>query len=203
MAMDDLEFVQQCAKGDKLAWDAFVDKYSRLIYSYIYSVLKIKGIVLAKDSVNDLFQEVFVLLANDNFRKLKTFKAKNGCSLASWLRQVTINLAIDYIRRLKPVVSIDKEDEDDFSLKEVLVADSPAAADALMQAEKLESLKDCIQSLERDDRYFLRMHIDRGLTLDELKDYFKVSRGAIDMRRSRIIDRLRECFKRKGFKLDL
>ena len=38
--------------------------------------------------------------------------------------------------------------------------------------------------------------------LEVLKEHFRVSRGAIDMRKSRIIDRLRECFKHKGFALD-
>ncbi len=200
--MNDLEFVQKCVKGDKPSWDAFVDKYSRLIYSYIYSVLKVKGIALAEENINDLFQEIFLLLAKDNFQKLKSFKARNGCSLASWLRQVTVNFTIDYTRKLKPVVSLDEEDEDDFSLKEVLAANSASAMDMLIQEEKVGSLKDCIKLLERGDRYFLQLHINRGLTLEELKGHFKVSRGAIDMRKSRIIDRLRGCFRSKGFRLD-
>jgi len=84
--MDDLEFVQRCVKGDKLAWNAFVDKYSRLLYNYIYSVLKVKGRHLAEDNVNDLFQELFLSLSKDNFQKLKSFKGKNGCTLASCVR---------------------------------------------------------------------------------------------------------------------
>ena len=39
--MDDLEFAQCCANSDKLAWDEFVEWYSRLIYNYIHSVFKV------------------------------------------------------------------------------------------------------------------------------------------------------------------
>lgn len=197
--MDDLEFVQRCIKGDKQAWDGFVDKYSRLIYNYIYSVLKTKGFTLKEENINDLFQEIFLSLLKDNFKKLSSFKAKNGCSLASWLRQVTINFTIDYIRKLKPSVSIDEEMDEDLTLAEVLYSDSPSVKDRVSQEEQLAGLKDCIDRLDDDDKYFLELHLHRNLELDELKDYFKISRGAIDMRKFRIVERLRGCFKEKGF----
>ncbi|MFC1804427.1 RNA polymerase sigma factor [Candidatus Omnitrophota bacterium] len=200
--MDDLEFVQRCVKGDKPAWDEFVTRYSRLIYSYIYSVLKIKGSALAKESVDDLLHEIFVSLIKDNFKKLKTFKAKNGCSLASWLRQVTINRTIDYVRRVKPVISIDEERKEGFSLKDVLADTSRGAADISESSEKISHLKDCISRLDKDDKYFLALYLDKGLSLEELKRHLKISRGAVDMRKLRIIGRLRDCFKNKGFVLD-
>lgn len=200
--MDDLEFVQKCAKGDKRAWDEFIDKYSRLIYNYIHSVLKIKGLSLTQENLNDIFQEIILSLVKDNFKKLSSFKARNGCSLASWLRQVTVNFTISYTRRLKPVVSIDEEDDEGFSLTDLLSSDFPSAVDTFNRGERLEHLKDCIDKLEDNDKYFLELHIHRGLNLEELRVYFKVSRGAVDMRKLRIIERLRECFKGKGFMLD-
>ncbi len=201
--MTDLEFVQRCAKGDKLAWNEFIDRYSRLIYNYIHSVLKIKGYQsLAQDSINDLFQEIFLSLVKDNFRKLRTFRAKNSCSLASWLRQVTINFTIDYIRKFKPTVSIDEETEEGFSIKDLLADGSVSVADNFTREEKVSHLKDCIGKLDTHDKHFLELYINIGLGLDEIKDIFKISRGAVDMRKARILDRLRDCFKSKGFVLD-
>lgn len=201
--MDDLEFVHSCIKGNRQSWDKFVDKYSRLIYNYIHSVLKLKGTSqFNQDNIGDLFQGIFLLLAQDNFKKLRSFKARNGCSLASWLRQVVINHTIDYIRKSKPAISLDEETDGELSLKDILSDDSPSIKDMLTEKEKLTSLKDCIQELDTDDKYFLELHINRGLGLGELKEHFRVSRGAIDMRKSRIINRLRECFRHKGFALD-
>ena len=200
--MNDLEFVQRCAKGDRLAWDEFLDKYSRLIYNYILHVLNAKGFSFAKEQVNDIFQEIFCSLIEDNYRKLKSFRARNGCSLASWLRQVTINFTIDYLRKIKPTISIDEEIDEDLSLKEILADDSPDAPDTLSQKEKLKSLKECIDGLNKEDKFLLKLHINQGLKLEELKNYFKVSRGLMDVRKSRIIERLRDCFRGKGFVLD-
>jgi len=196
--MTDLEFVRRCIRGEKGAWNEFVERYSSLIYNYIHSVLKIKGQSFSQENINDLFQEIFLSLVKDNFKKLASFQARNGCSLASWLRQVTVNFSIDYIRRLKLTVSIDEETDNGFSLIDLLPSNSPSATDTFNQKERLTHLEDCIDRLDNDDKYFLELHINRGLSLEELKAYFKVSRGAIDMRKSRIIERLRECFKSKG-----
>jgi len=199
--MDELGFVRRCVKGDRQAWDEFIEKYSRLIYNYVFAVLSARNYSFAQNHLQDIFQEIFASLIKDNFKKLSSFKAKNGCSLASWLRQVTVNFTIDYIRKLKPLVSIDEETDGDFSLIDILPSNSPSAADTLRQEEKLVHLKDCIDKLDIDDKYFLELHIHRGLDLEKLKAYFKISRPAIDMRKFRIIERLRECFKSKGFVL--
>ncbi|MDP3731718.1 MAG: RNA polymerase sigma factor [Candidatus Omnitrophota bacterium] len=199
--MDDLEFVRRCVKGDKRVWNEFVERYSSLIYNYIHSVLKIKGRAFSQENINDLFQDIFLSLAKHNFKKLGSFQARNGSSLASWLRQVTVNFTIDYLRKLKPLVSIDQETDDGSSLAEILSSNSPSVTDVLSQEERLMHLKDCIDKLALDDKYFLELHIYRGLAIEELKTYLKVSRAAVDMRKSRIVERLRECFKGKGFML--
>lgn len=197
--MDDLEFVQRCLTGDKRSWDEFVEKYSRLIYNYIHSVLKTKGAATSQENASDIFQDIFISLVADNFKKLKSFRGLNGCSLASWLRQVTVNATIDYIRKLRPLLSIDQEGDDGFSLKDVLADKSAPATEALAREEKLEQLKDCINRLSASDKYFLELHINKGIALGQLKEILGFSRGTVDMRKSRIIDRLKECFGKKGF----
>ncbi|MFA5157090.1 MAG: sigma-70 family RNA polymerase sigma factor [Candidatus Omnitrophota bacterium] len=201
--MTDLEFVQRCASGDKQAWDGFVDKYFRLIYRYINSALRQNNPALAtEENTDDIFHEIVVILSRDNFKKLKTFKAKNGCSLASWLRQVTVNYTLDYLRKQRAMLSLDQEDDDGLTLAGKLSDNSASARDTAAVEEKITGLEECIEALDADDKYFLEFHISRGLSLEAMKGLFRVSRGAIDMRKSRIVSRLRDCFKSKGFTLD-
>jgi len=200
--MDDLEFIQHCVKGEKQSWEHFLKQYSRLIYSYIYSVLKTKGFRFAEDNVNDIFQEIFLLLVKDNFQKLRSFQGKNGCSLASWLRQVAINFTIDYLRKLKPALSLEARREDGHSLQDSLADNSSDTPEILVNAEKAQSLKECIEGLSIDDKYFVELHFNRAIKLESLITYFRQSRGAIDMRKSRIVERLKDCFRSKGFALD-
>lgn len=201
--MNDLEFVQRCTQGDKTAWDEFVDKYSRLIYKYINCILKQNNPGLAQpENINDIFQEIFVILSKENFRKLQTFKAKNGCSLASWLRQVVVNYTFDYLKKHRPALSLDEENDDGSNLGDLIADNSVSSREGAAIEERFSQLKECIEALDIDDKYFLEFHIDRGLSLEIMKQLFKVSRGTIDMRKSRIISRLRDCFKNKGFALD-
>ena len=201
--MGDLEFVQRCVKGEKAAWDEFLKNYSRLIYSYIKNILDAKGHALAENQAQDVFQEIIYSLIKDNFRKLGSFKAKNGCSLASWLRQVTVNFAIDYLRRAKPdAVSLDEEKDDAVSLKDTLADKSMPVSEIVNQHELLDSLKECIKKLDTDDKYFLRLYINKKLELEELRAILHISRPAVDMRKARILARLKECFKDKGLLLD-
>jgi RNA polymerase sigma factor (sigma-70 family) len=200
--MDDLDFAQRCAKADKIAWEEFLQKYSRLIYSYINSIIRIKGRVFEPSVIEEIFHEIIASLIQNNFKKLKTFQGKNKASLASWLRQVTINFSLDYLRKNKqPLVSIDEPIEGELTLSEIIPYRSLSASEELLKKEKAETLIDCIQRLDLDDKFFLELNIRMGLSLEELKNFFRVTRAVIDMRRRRIIERLKDCFKAKGFVL--
>jgi RNA polymerase sigma-70 factor (ECF subfamily) len=202
--MDEQEFIQRCLKQEKGAWDEFVDRYSRLIYNYIYSVFKIKGVNPSSDTVNDLFQEVFLSLIKDNFHKLRQFKGKNNASLASWLRIITINLCLDYLKKeKKSKLSLDEDFGDEGgSLKDILADEGILADQLLANQERLQYLSECIDSLSSQDKYFLEMHIHRGIKLRDLQLTLGVSRSAVDMQKSRLIQKLRDCFKDKGFQLE-
>ncbi len=201
--MDDLEFVQKCVNGDSQSWDEFLKRYSRLIYKYIRSVLNSKSnFSLTQEYLDDLFQEFFASLIQDDCRKLRSFQGKNNCTLASWLRQVTINFILDYLRKTKPMLSLEAENEDGLSLKEILADGSLSVPDLLSREEMLGGLEDCIGELDNKSKLLIELNINQGLKLEFLKELFRVSRAAIDMQKSRIMDRLRECFKRKNFKLD-
>jgi len=201
--MTDLELIHKCSQRDKVAWNAFIKKYSSLIYNYINSMLEQKkNELFTQENINDVFQEIFVSLTKDDFKKLKTFTAKNGCSLASWLRQVTINYCVDYLRKSKSTVSLDESIDEELSVKDIIIDEAVPITAKLNKEDHLNHLKQCVEELDVNDKFFLEFHINQGISLELMKDMFKVSRGAIDMRKSRIVNRLKDCFKNKGLILE-
>lgn len=198
--MTDLEFVQKCVKGDKLAWDEFIERYSRLIYNYIYQILTSRfSNQFDQNDPEDIFQGIFLLLHKDNFKKLRSFQAKNNCSLGSWLRQITVNYTIDHIRRIKPDISFEEEGDQGLSLKDILRDFSISPEEKMLKEEKLLNLTDCISQLGTDEKFFLELYLARHYRIEDLSKILHISRGAVDMRKSRIIESLKECFKRKDF----
>jgi len=202
--MGDLDFLRRCIQGENASWDIFVKRYSRLIYSYICGILK-RSLApeLIQDYAQDIFQGLFAYLVEDNFKKLRTFKAKNGCSLASWLRQVTVNYTIDFLRRERQMISLEEENDDGLNLKDTIADSSLPVSLLTEQHEDLSILKECFERLGFEEKLFLEFHFNQNLKLKELMRVFKTSRAAIDMRKKRIILQLKECFKIKGYLLDL
>jgi hypothetical protein len=77
-----------CIKGEKAAWDALVLQYSKLAYSTIRSTLTLHHALPQDDIVEDLHQDFFLSLCENDFRKLRQFRGERGCSVASWLRVI-------------------------------------------------------------------------------------------------------------------
>ena len=71
---DDIKLVERCISQDKKAWDAFVEKYKRLTSHSIVQALKRYLFSLENQIVEDLFHTVFLLLIEDNCKKLKQFR---------------------------------------------------------------------------------------------------------------------------------
>ena len=201
--MDEISLLRRCFKKDTFAWNEFIDRYSKLIYNYIYKVFKSKGYIYSNDEVDELFQEFFLSLLKDNFRKLKRFKAK--ATLATYLRVLCINFILDYLRKVnnKKYITFSSSEKlpysDDLSIEDTLSDDRYILKNELTKNENITILKDCIKFLDIDDKYFLEMHIYRGINLEALRKTFGLSRACIDMRKHRIIEKLKKCFREKGF----
>lgn len=196
--MDEATLLDACIRGNRSSRSEFLEKYSRLIYSYIRRIVDIKGNHYARNHLDDIFHDLFCSLFADDARKLKSFQARNGCTFASWLRQVTINFTIDYLRSLKPALSLDSSVQNEdvaFALRDT----ARSAQENAMDQERLVKLWECVEKLDTDARYFLEMHITRNISLDDLREHLKLTRGAIDMFKSRVMGRLRDCFKTQGY----
>ena len=99
--MNDFELIQGCIEKDKAAWDAFVEKFARLICCTIHRTFAFYGRPIGERVKEDLLQDVFVYLCEDNGRSFRAFQGKNGCKFSSYLSVITQRKAIDYLRKLK------------------------------------------------------------------------------------------------------
>ncbi|MFA5101355.1 MAG: sigma-70 family RNA polymerase sigma factor [Candidatus Omnitrophota bacterium] len=197
-AMDDLKFIRACATLDHKTWSEFLNRYSRLIYTYIYRVtVNLHGLSRNDQLIEDIFQGLLHSLIDDDCRRLRSFKGLNGCSFASWLRLVTINYTLSCLRRQRPAVPLDEEHEG-LSLKDTLRDTKSLPDEAAIYKEHAHNLKECIKRLDPDDKLLVQLHVSRRMSIESVRQVLRISRTAVDNRKSRIIKRLRECFKLKG-----
>jgi len=77
MSEDDPKLIERCLRGEPSAWNALVDRYSRLVYSVIHRHR------FSSADAEDLFQTTFILL----YRNLD--RVKDQARLAAWLVTAT------------------------------------------------------------------------------------------------------------------
>src|SRR5690348_10765380 len=88
-AADIETLIQQCLKGDQLAWDLIVRQYWRKVFNVAYKF------VGKHDEAEDLTQDIFLKI----FKSLDTFDRR--ANFQTWLISVSRNLCIDHYRSVR------------------------------------------------------------------------------------------------------
>ena len=80
-AFSDKELINGCLSRDAVASEAFVRRFSRLVYSSIQGVIKSKGTFISRQDIEDLHNTVFVSLFEKKCRNYGCLKAATGAVL--------------------------------------------------------------------------------------------------------------------------
>ncbi len=97
MTEDEKDLLIGCFNGDRHAQGDFVTRFSDLVYHTVLNTLKAKAVDCQTQDVEDLHQTVFMRLLEKRCRRLRQFRGKNGCSLRSWVRMITVHAVIDHL----------------------------------------------------------------------------------------------------------
>ena len=103
--------LEACIRGDKSAWDAFVDRWADIIHAAVQRAFQGGRGAAARAEVEDTVQDVFLRLVKDDFRLLRSYNA-NRASLSTWLTLVARSTAIDRLRRKRPPPTVPLEPGD-------------------------------------------------------------------------------------------
>jgi RNA polymerase sigma-70 factor (ECF subfamily) len=165
------------ARGDKPAWDAFVERASPIVYAAINKLLlAYRGRVDDWDA-GEVFQSVFLRLVNDNFRVLKAYDPARS-SMSTWLTLVTRSATVDYLRKLGPAtVALDDERHD-----------APAAATRALAAPL--SLPEGLLTPRQE--LVLQLLFERDLAVEEVARLLGVDEQTVRSTKHKALSRLRD-----------
>jgi len=91
--ISDLRWLKQLASPDAgAAWKIFLQRYAGVLISVVRQYQH------DKQSINDAFLFVCERLTDNRFRRLRSWKPKEGARFDTWLRAVVANLCIDFRR---------------------------------------------------------------------------------------------------------
>jgi len=179
-----------CCRGDRASQEALVRLYSNLVYSTVLHTYRAKGCHCPDQDLEDLHNTVFLRLLERRCRRLRQFKGKNGCSLASWIRVITVRTVIDHLRQTRDVLSQHSRLASD-ELLNLMKADTPEPWQLLDQHERGRLLRKGMEALQPRDRLFLKLHCIKELPIREVAQIMKLTENNAYSLKHRAIKRLK------------
>ncbi|TND10324.1 MAG: RNA polymerase sigma-70 factor, ECF subfamily [Bacteroidetes bacterium] len=167
------EIVDGCRKGNRKDQQALYDFFSRKMYRVCLSYVSESED--AMDILHDSFIKIFAKLAQyDSIQQLE-----------AWIRMVTVNTAIDFIRRKKKIVYLEN---DDYRLEQMQTDPT---------GEKMESrdLDALIDLLPNGARTVFNLYAIEGYNHREIADRLEISEGTSKSQLSRARQLLQDLLK--------
>jgi RNA polymerase sigma factor (sigma-70 family) len=144
-----------------------------------------------EQDLEDLHNTVFLNLFERKCRKLRQYRGKNGCSLATWIRVVALRILLNHLRKKGPDAAFWQKKRisiDELDHVRAEETDTPA----LMERAEQESLvQQGLQSLTPRDRLFVKLHFHQGLSVEEVARTMRISIENAYTVKHRAIQRLR------------
>ena len=188
---EDRELLFKCLSGDRKSSEKFIWRFSSLMYKSVQYTLMTKQVSYSKQDLEDLHHTVFIKLFERGFAKLKQYKGKNGCSLASWIRLITVRTVLDHLRnkgydamgwqnRRIPLDQLPELGFDEFDIE-----------NRLESIELNRLLQVCIERLSPRDRLLIKLHFYQGFPLSEVAEIMQLSISNAYTLKHRAVQRLK------------
>ncbi|MCK5506366.1 MAG: RNA polymerase sigma factor, partial [Thermodesulfovibrionia bacterium] len=133
-----------------------------------------------------------------NYKKLRQFEGKHGCTLSSWVRLISIRQTIDFLRSRKHHVSMNEDRDDSRPLIETLADNSVSFEEQLEQSQTARALKDAIDSLHSSDRLFMKLYYEKELPPEEIAGIMNVSVNTIYSKKNRVQEKIKKILLDRG-----
>lgn len=190
---EDRNLVARCVAGDRGGAEILVRRYSDLVYRSVQYTLTARHVAFTRYDLEDLHNTVFLNLFERGRRRLAQYQGRNGCSLASWIRLITVRTVLDHLRK-KGVDALSWQQRK-MPLEQLpeLAAEGTGFGTGAGK-EKWERLVQIgLEKLPPRDRLFMKLHFHEGLSIAEVAETMQLSVDHAYTIKHRAIARLRSC----------
>lgn len=173
---DDNELVKRALEGDRRAFAVLVERHYDLIYRLAFKVVRERA------DAEDIAQDVCVSLA----RRLESFGGRSR--LTTWLYQVTLNAARDFLRRKATIGRL----QSDFAEQ----AEMDRADEAERQRDS-DWAYEAIATLKEDLRETALLVVSEGLNHAEAGEVLGIREATISWRMMKVRNHLKDLAQQK------
>jgi RNA polymerase sigma-70 factor, ECF subfamily len=172
-----LRIISRFVNGDSEAFAELVSQHEGWVRAFLRSRVR------RREVADDLAQDVFVTA----FKSIGEFKGK--ASFEIWLRGIAVNHLRNYIRKKKEDYIGSLSD-----LEKIIVYETgPSSIDV----DTLDTLVECVDSLDENSRRQLYDRYVKGKTLREISQQTGTGYSALTMKFHRLRELLADCVREK------
>lgn len=157
--------IEKAIRGDEISFTTIIEEKKESLYRLAYSYVKNRHDAL------DIFQEA-VYKAYISIHKLKKPETFNA-----WIKRIVVNTAIDYLRKTKKIVYIEKEYE--------------ASSDEMSHAEEVMDLKKALDELDPKSKTIITLRFFEDLPLKEIAEILEMPLSTVKTNLYRSLDKLK------------
>ena len=162
--------IAQAASGDQ---DAIAALYEG---AYQKAYMEARSLVSDEDTALDIVQDSFVKA----FRSLNQLQAPE--KFPSWVAAITRNKGLDYLKKKKPILFSEMENEDGEMVEFEDVNPENLPEVVLDRQETQHLLAEILGSLSDEQRIALTMHYYEDRSIEEIADFFGCSQNTVKSR---------------------
>jgi len=194
----DKDLIAGCVSGRNDALEELVSRYSDPVYRVVQYTFKTRNVSYSQQDLEDLHNSVFLGLFEKQCKKLRQYKGKNGCSLYSWIRMITVRTVIDHLRKggVDALGRQKKDLPDEFV--ESLRTEQPEPWNDIDREDQWRMVNEGMKELLPRDRLFLKLHFLEGLSIGEVVDVMGLSDSNVHSLKHRAVKRLKSKVLGKG-----
>lgn len=184
----DDRLIEACLQGDQRAWEAFVDKYRKLVYAIV-----LRYSADAEES-SDLFQAVWLDVYND-LPKLRNHDAVRG-----WLAQLARHKSFHWKERSRTRERRELHPDDERGLEEIADPRHTSALEIDLDLERDQLVRDAIARLSVRCRELVRLlfFTQPPLPYKEVAERLGLATGSIGFIRGRCLKKLQDALEAAG-----
>ncbi|MFH1858171.1 MAG: sigma-70 family RNA polymerase sigma factor [Candidatus Omnitrophota bacterium] len=173
--------VRLCLQKDPSAWEAFVERYSRLVYWAVERSFARHQFSHSQEDSEDVFQQVFSHLWEKGLRKARNIERLDG-----WLAVVSYRIAVDYMRRegklRQKLISLEESldaAQSGLTLEAFLPVAEKGVRELLDEKSLQAALTEILDALSEKESCILRLHLMEEKTHAEISELLKLPIGTV------------------------
>ena len=179
MKEDEKLLIEKAKEGSERAFTTLYNTYKKTVW---YTALKV---VANTDVADDITSMVFTKV----YTKLDTYT--QHISFEMWLKTITVNTAIDYIRRNKKEKLNNYIDEEDSTIQLDALDHSPE--DKLIFQQNIDIVMECIPRLKKRYRDLIYARLD-GKSYQQISEELAIPEATVKGCLNKARQRLKQMF---------